>query len=827
VDAWPLLAGPRYRQYVYTTTTISATAALLAAHNDHEALDQLLIELGFTEPALQLDELAREGLGLPYGICAARVARAEGGLRALLLTVTSETSPPEIVSKIAARFALRMPHLLWLVVVLQPQTALVTIAAWNAQTTPPRIAALIIDRSRVVESDAETVCALTGCTVIRNDVLRHAAWLEVLGREAVIQRVYRVLERMIGTLADSLTPAASPADARQLAVLCISRLLFLSFLETKGWLNNDCSFLANGFSNCLAQGGHYHQRVLSPLFFGTLQTRCADRALRAHAFGKIPFLNGGLFSRTPLERQWRAATFSDDALGTLYKDLFQRYRFTPHLNPTVWSDAVIDPQMLGHVFEALLLGQGRISIHACSRTRHTDQAVVDRLVTLTLAEALSTETCNRDVVERALAGELLDVTARGVLLDQTAQLRILDPVCGSGAFLVSALEQIAALRARLGDLRPLAAIRRSVLTTSIHGVDSDQIAIWLCKCRLWLSTVIESEERDPALVLPLPNVDSQIRVGGLLDDAGPTKVVAVARFGVILGNTTECDTILKRSADLLLPNGALGLLIPAMLWRSPAGAAMRTLLQTHMQLLTLEDRGRSSSTLSAIGATTCSSFVIARPLSSCHPVSNLVSVAVHRTGASVKWHTSLKALTFGISIDSTWLLIPPPLRAAFDNVVDAGMPLEHSGIGPLRMHDINTADLRITWSDVGRSLRATVLQTGEPPIPLNTCHVIYPSTPRDAYACVALLNTPLAAAWLGILAGSALDGLRRRWGGDVALLPVPRDWSRAREILAPLGERAAHGELLTADELHGASLQAYRLHPRSVEPLLIWDIHPH
>ena len=58
--------------------------------------------------------------------------------------------------------------------------------------------------------------------------------------------------------------------------------------------------------------------------------------------------------------------------------------------------------------------------------------------------------------------------------------------------------------------------RRAVLTRSIYGVDLNPTAVWLCELRLWLSVVIESDERDPAAVLPLPNLDRNIRVGDAL-----------------------------------------------------------------------------------------------------------------------------------------------------------------------------------------------------------------------------------------------------------------------------------------------------------------------
>jgi hypothetical protein len=94
----------------------------------------------------------------------------------------------------------------------------------------------------------------------------------------------------------------SRVDRDELALLYISRLIFLSFLETRGWLNGDFGFLSNGYSRCIDERGRYQQKVLEPLFFGTLNTPVRSRSARTRQFGRILFLNGGLFARSHLER---------------------------------------------------------------------------------------------------------------------------------------------------------------------------------------------------------------------------------------------------------------------------------------------------------------------------------------------------------------------------------------------------------------------------------------------------------------------------------------------------------------------------------------------
>lgn len=129
---------------------------------------------------------------------------------------------------------------------------------------------------------------------------------------------------------------------------------------------------------------------------------------------------------------------------------------------------------------------------------------------------------------------------------------------------------------------------------------------------------------------------------------------------------------------------------------------------------------------------------------------------------------------------------------------------------------------RVVWADMGRAPRALVLEPGDRTVPLNSCYVLPCADPVDAYAVAALLNSTIAAAWLGVLAEPARGGYRRYMAWTVALLPLPTDWPHARALLAPLAERAAHGEPPSAGELDVAALHAYRVRPSSAEPLLAW-----
>jgi hypothetical protein len=425
--------------------------------------------------------------------------------------------------RIAAGLNARTGHVLWLVIGCVESSGEVGVSCWQQTERGPRVVALVAQRKRIVASDAEAVCALAA-TSAGDDLLVHTRWNELLGREALSRRFYRTLEQRVRALGDSLV-GVNASDRSELALLYVSRLLFLSFLESKGWLDGDHAFLARRFDECMASGGGFHRRVLLPLFFGTLNTPIRNRATTARGFGAIPFLNGGLFGKNALERRHAKARFSDQSFGELFGELLGAYRFSAREGQDQWSEAAIDPEMLGRAFECLMAARER----RISGAFYTPHALVAHVVNRALIVALRRPQLSEDDLRAVLEGAALDEWRGGLLRTQLKTFTVLDPACGSGAFLVYIMERLADLHRAAGDVRPLSTIRREVLARAIHGVDLNPTAVWLCELRLWLSVVIESDETRMSAVPPLPNLDWNVRVGDTL--AGESFVASPAVVG--------------------------------------------------------------------------------------------------------------------------------------------------------------------------------------------------------------------------------------------------------------------------------------------------------
>jgi hypothetical protein len=129
---------------------------------------------------------------------------------------------------------------------------------------------------------------------------------------------------------------------------------------------------------------------------------------------------------------------------------------------------------------------------------------------------------------------------------------------------------------------------------------------------------------------------------------------------------------------------------------------------------------------------------------------------------------------------------------------------------------------RVLWADLGRTPRATMVAAGDPLVPLNSCYVVMCRDECDALALTALLNSPLAIAWLSAVAEPARGSYRRFLGWTMSLLPIPRDWSSVRQTLAAAGRAAiANGGAGGTDMLE-LTLECYGLRHAEVAPLLTW-----
>lgn len=353
-------------------------------------------------------------------------------------------------------------------------------------------------------------------------------------------------------------------DTADFSKKLLGQIVFLYFLQKKGWFGvprdkdwgeGDTHFLRSLFQQSQQQDQNYFNELLEPLFYNALATeRDDDWSDRFEC--RIPFLNGGLFE--PLSQYDWVNTdillpddlFSNDRrtkegdVGDGILDVFDRYNFTVKEDEPLEKEVAVDPEMLGKVFENLLEVKDRKS----KGTYYTPREIVHYMCQESLANYLNTElgdAIEKDDIDTLIKyGEtvvehdarvaqkgketerysfkMLEVVQKHAkrIDEKLASIRTCDPAVGSGAFPVGLMNEIVRIRNALtpyigedGD-RTSYNFKREAIQNCLYGVDVDSGAIEICKLRLWLSLVVDEEERKN--IQPLPNLDYKIVQGNSL-----------------------------------------------------------------------------------------------------------------------------------------------------------------------------------------------------------------------------------------------------------------------------------------------------------------------
>ena len=94
------------------------------------------------------------------------------------------------------------------------------------------------------------------------------------------RRFFQAFQTTLERMAADLRGPIRGDDRQTLALLQLTRVLFLYFVQAKGWLGGRDRFLAEEVDRCLARRRRVHRDLLRPLFFGTLN-RPADQRSRS------------------------------------------------------------------------------------------------------------------------------------------------------------------------------------------------------------------------------------------------------------------------------------------------------------------------------------------------------------------------------------------------------------------------------------------------------------------------------------------------------------------------------------------------------------------
>ncbi len=395
-------------------------------------------------------------------------------------------------------------------------------ASWGLGPGPLRLLKLWIDLRAPRRSELDILAGLaTDAQLTPSELALSQA--RALDRETVTQKFFTEFRQQRARLAGAFR--GLPEDARQdrleLALILLGRLLFLYFLQRKGWLAGDESYLRNLYEDSLSQNQRFFRHRLQHLFFGALNRPPDRRSKTARELGRLPYLNGGLFQRDPLERKYPRLDVHNDDVGPIFPDLLDKYQFTLREGQPTDQDVAVDPEMLGKVFEGLMASSVRGSTGAFFTPRDLVQHIVDRALCAHLAEVTGS---GSRLLEDLIAGHPihLDTDTRADLIAQVRSIRVLDPAVGSGAFLLATLQRLETLRDLLEGAPRHSGLRfrrhLEIIRRNLHGVDVNGAAVRLCELRLWLALVVDLEVDSIEQVPTLPNLDANIRQGDVLLD---------------------------------------------------------------------------------------------------------------------------------------------------------------------------------------------------------------------------------------------------------------------------------------------------------------------
>ena len=359
--------------------------------------------------------------------------------------------------------------------------------------------------------------------------------------ERVTKKFFRDYDEQRLRFVELIEGIPDEKERRWYASILMNRLMFVWFLQRKHFLDGgNADYLSDKLGESQARGkDRFYREFLQALFFEGFAKPAEQRSPAAKKLvGDIRYLNGGLFLPHKLEqRHGEAIRIPDDAFTNLF-GLFARFSW--NLNDTPGGkDDEINPDVLGYIFEKYI-NQKAFGAY------YTRPEITDYLCESTIHRLILAKVNQKAVPELGLPARNfsnlpdlllhLDVSlCRELLNNILPSLKLLDPACGSGAFLVAAMKALVNIySAVIGRIKFLNDkglmqqlkkwedehkslayfIKRTIITENLFGVDIMEEATEIAKLRLFLALVASAQSVDQ--LEPLPNIDFNILTGNSL-----------------------------------------------------------------------------------------------------------------------------------------------------------------------------------------------------------------------------------------------------------------------------------------------------------------------
>lgn len=450
---------------------------------------------------------------------------------------------------------------------------------------------------------------------------------EAIG-DAFFKRYTEVRDVLIADAAErNLRLKASLPDLINASQKLLDRVVFVCFAEDTGLLPD------NSLHQILSE---YENSAYAPSLWSMINVffRAIDSG--SQKLGIPTGYNGGLFKFDPLLDN---AEIGEDALRDLIS--LATFDFSSDLNVAVlgqiFERSITDLENLRDTLDAGGVTEVRnlVGRRKSEGVYYTPQFVVNRIVEESLGAYLR-EKEKEFQTAAGLHSDILDSTYRHRQLEAyehyrrfLQQIKVLDPACGSGAFLVGVFDYLREENRRVdeilgGTLLSQEEYVRNILRNNIYGVDLSAESVEITKLSLWLKTA----EKDSKLT----SLDENIRVGNsLVFDSAIAGEKAVeweslfpevfedGGFDVVVGNPPYVDSqtmvrhqpeerkwitenwrsasgnwdlyvpFLELSLKVLRPGGFMGMIVPNKVLSVPYASTLRQVVSDEFSLKSIID----------------------------------------------------------------------------------------------------------------------------------------------------------------------------------------------------------------------------------------------
>ncbi|MEM3830088.1 MAG: DNA methyltransferase, partial [Conexivisphaerales archaeon] len=278
----------------------------------------------------------------------------------------------------------------------------------------------------------------------------------------------------------------------------LGRLMFLYFLQKKGWLKGNKDFIKT----------IKDYRELNKLFYESLNTGNTQG---------IPFLNGSLFEK----EEYMTAALENNLyidMTNIFKEarnFFDKYNFTVDETAPLEVEVSIDPALIGTVFEDMLLEHERGSKGTFYTPKSESSFICRRALSNYLGFSDSISSDGKTFIDGLekqinLLKEMKSEKEVREFREKLLSIKVLDPAVGSGGFLLAMMQEIITLiqeaEITVGWKSDTEEYKKRILP-NLYGFDKEPEAVEIARLRLWLSLIIDQKEPEP-----LPNLDMNIMV---------------------------------------------------------------------------------------------------------------------------------------------------------------------------------------------------------------------------------------------------------------------------------------------------------------------------